>query len=891
MLCFVIFELTKIKKSNIMRLLKQLLLISSLVPSFLFAQRVKQSINTSWQFQKGVHADASQWKPVNIPHTWNAEDVMDDEKGYFRGVCWYEKTIFIPENWQDKDVYLHFEGASQLADVYVNGTNVGQHKGSYLAFNFNITKHIKKGENVIRVRLDNSHNPDIAPLGGDFSVYGGIYRDVYLVALEKNHFDMDNYATSGVFVSTPEVSKEAAQVQIKGKVVAGNKVKVRSVILDKQGKEVARHESTPKKDGSFELLVKNISSPHLWSPEDPYLYTVINTLVDTKTGEQYDEVTSPLGFRWFSIDAEKGFFLNGEPYKIMGASRHQDFKNLGYALPDALHVNDVEYLKLMGGNFLRVAHYPQDPAILEACDRLGILAAVETPGNNQVTENVAYAENMLDSQREMIRQNYNHPSVVIWSYMNEVLIQPLHQDKTPEREAYWKNVHDVAVRMDSITRAEDPSRYTMVAFHGDYNLYKRVGLIEIPQIAGWNLYQGWYSGEFKDFEKFVVRFHNDYPNIPFMITEYGSDSDYRLHNFNPTRFDKTQEYTNMYHEAYIETIMKYPYIAGGIIWNLVEFVNENREEAVPHVNNKGLMTTDRKPKDSYFIYKAELAKEPVLRIGGSDWLYRAQLADEGSNTQATQPITVYSNQESVSLTLNGELLGTQKVQNNKVVFTGAFKNGDNTIKAVSNTGLEELIHVNFHVIANELKSEENPFKTLNVSLGDKRMFEDDLTHECWVPEKEYTAGSWGYIGGKVYKDNENDVRYGSRRDILGTPYDAMYETQRIGIEGFKADVPDGVYEVTMHFSELMSDEQQAKLVYDLGAKDITETSAIGRKFDVLINGSLILEDLARENYLQPLRAYQTKTTVNVRNGKGITIDFKSKVGEAILNGIQFRKIY
>ena len=874
-----------------MRLLKQLFFLLSFIPTLLFAQRVKQSINTSWQFQKGENTDNSNWKPVNIPHTWNAEDVMDDEKGYFRGVCWYEKTIYIPVDWKSKNIYIHFEGASQLAEVFVNGTAVGKHIGGYLAFNFNITEQVKEGENTIRVRLDNSHNPDIAPLGGDFSVYGGIYRDVYLVAVDKNHFDMDNYATSGVFISTPEVSKNSANVLIKGKIDAVDKVKVRSVILNKEGKEVVRKESTPKKDGTFEVEINKISNPELWSPETPNLYTVINTLVDAKSGKAYDEVTNPLGFRWFSFDAEKGFFLNGEPYKIMGVSRHQDFKGLGYALPDVLHINDVEYTKQMGGNFLRVSHYPQDPAILEACDRLGILAAVETPGNNQVTENEAYALNMLDSQREMIRQNYNHPSVILWSYMNEVLIQPLQKDKTPEREKYWKNVHDVAVRMENLCRTEDPSRYTMVAFHGDYNLYKKVGLIDIPQVAGWNLYQGWYSGEFKDFEKFVVRFHQDYPNIPFVITEYGADSDYRLHNFNPTRFDKTQEYTNMYHEAYIETIMKYPYIAGGIVWNLVEFVNENREEVVPHVNNKGLMTTDRKPKDSYFIYQAFLSKEPMLKIGGSDWLYRAQLADAGSNTLATQPITVYSNEESVSLTLNGKLLGTKKVENNKVVFTGVFKNGVNAIKAVSNTGLEQLIHVNFHVIANDLRNSENSFKTLNVSLGDKRMFEDDLTHETWVPEKEYAAGSYGYIGGKVYYDNENDVRYGSRRDILGTPYDAVYETQRIGIEAFKADVPDGVYEVTLHFAELMSDDQQAKLVYDLGAKDITETSGKGRKFDVLVNGSLLIEDLARENYLIPLRAYQTKTKINVRGGKGISVDFKTKVGQAILNGIQIRKIY
>ena len=873
-----------------MRMLKPLLFLLFLIPILALGQRIKQSINSSWQFQLGEKPLEQQWQNINLPHTWNAEDVMDDEPGYHRGTAWYQKTVYIPRDWTKKEVYLYFEGASQLADVYVNGQQVGQHIGGYLAFNFSIGKQLKAGKNEIRVRLNNSHNPDIAPLGGDFSVYGGIYRDVYLIATDKNHFDMDNYASSGVFVHTPQVSEAKAEVLVKGKVHQESPVLVRTSILNEAGKEIKRLESKPKADGSFSTKLPAIDQPELWSPEHPYLYSVVSTLIDAKTGETYDEVVNPLGLRWYSFDAEKGFFLNGKPYKIKGVSRHQDYKGLGYALPDALHINDVHWLKAMGANFLRVSHYPQDPAIMEACDRLGILTAVETPGNNQVTENKAYAHNMLEMQREMIRQNFNHPSVIIWSYMNEVLIQPLHEDHTPEREAYWKNIHAVAQQMEDLTRKEDPSRYTMVAFHGDYELYKHVGLIDIPQITGWNLYQGWYVGEFADFEKFVVQFHQDYPDNPLVITEYGADSDYRLHNFTPTRFDKTQEYANSYQEAYMATINKYPYIAGGIVWNLVEFVNENREEAVPHVNNKGLLTSDRQPKDAYYLYQAMWAQSPVLHIAGSDWLHRAQQADAGSNTQASQPITVYSNEDSVSLWLNDKFLGKKPVDGHKAVFQGTFSNGKNKLKAISNSGLEELLLINFHVIANQLQNPENPFTELHVSLGDARMFMDDLTFESWVPEQAYQPGSWGYIGGKVYKDHENEVRYGSRRNILGTAYDAMYETQRIGIESFKADVPNGCYEVTLHFAEVMSDEQRAHLVYDLDASQQEEAKqAKGRKFDVRINGTAFLQDLSGENYLQPLKAYQSKTTMLVRDGEGLSLDFKALVGEAILNGIEIRK--
>lgn len=859
------------------------------------AQRIKQSINTSWQFHKGKDTDQmaeGYWQNVTIPHTWNAEDVMDDIPGYYRGIGWYQKEIYIPQDWQGKSIYVYFEGAGQVADVFINGQAAGTHKGAYLAFSFDITALVKPGKNILRVKLDNSPDPAIAPLGGDFSVYGGIYRDVYLIAANTSHFDMDNYATNGVFVATPKVSKEMASVLVKGKVTAaGKNLKIGTAIYNSEGSIVSKAENTISKDGTFTATIKAIHNPELWSPETPYLYKVVTVLSDT-SGNILDEVTNPLGFRWFSFDAEKGFSLNGKPYKIMGASRHQDFKDLGSALPDALHINDVQWLKDMGGNFLRVSHYPQDPAIMEACDRLGILTAVETPGNNQVTESEEYTNNMLDMQREMIRQNYNHPSVVIWSYMNEVLIQPLHKENTPEREQYWRNLNSLAHKLENLCRSEDTARYTMVAFHGDFDLYKRVGLIDIPMIAGWNLYQGWYGGQFADFEKFVLRHHKEYPNKPLIISEYGADADYRLHNFNPTRFDKTQEYANQYHEDYIKTILKYPFIAGAILWNLVEFVNEGRQEAVPHVNNKGLLTTDRKPKDSYYIYKALLDKTPFVTISGTTWHNRAQQADKGTNTTATQPVTIYSNQPEVTFWLNGKQLSTLKTEDRKAVLNVPFINGKNVLKATTPAGQEDFITVNFHVIANTLKNKDNAFTTLNVSLGDYRMFMDDLTNESWIPEQEYTDGSWGYIGGKVYKEDEKGDRYGSSRNILGTPYDAIYETQRIGLTAFKADVPDGVYEVTLLFAELLTKEQQQKLVYNLDSTVAENKPELqGRNFDVAVNGLTVISNLSGENYLKPIEAYSTKTTVTVKDGKGINVTFTARQGETILNGIQIRKIY
>lgn len=862
----------------------------------LFGQRIKQSINTSWKFHRGDDPDTSSsgyWEGINLPHTWNNKDVMDDTPDYYRGVGFYSKEIFIAEGWKEKDIYLYFEGAGQTAELLINGKTVGKHIGGYSPFSFNITKEIKPGKNTVVIKVDNSYDKSIAPLGGDFSVYGGIYRDVYLVASARAHFDMDNYASSGIFITTPEVSAQKASVSIKGKVTSFRKgLQLQTTIFDAEGSVISKVKSNVNSDGTFVIATQTVAKPNLWSPEHPYLYRITNAIIDSKSGKKIDEVTNPLGFRWFSFDVKEGFFLNGQPYKIMGASRHQDYKDLGSALPDELHIKDVQLLKEMGGNFLRVSHYPQDPSIMEACDRLGILVSVETPGNNQVTETEAYSKNMLDMQREMIRQNFNHPSVIIWSYMNEVLIQPLHKEDTPEREQYWINLRNLAQKMEELCRKEDPSRYTMVAFHGDFDLYKHVGLIDIPMISGWNLYQGWYVGKFEDFETFVLRHHQEYPDKPIIISEYGADSDYRLHNFKPSRFDKTQEYANLYHEAYIKTITKYPFIAGGIVWNLVEFVNEARQDANPHLNTKGLLTLDRKPKDSYYIYQALLAKKPIVRIGGSGWNNRAQQADQGSDLIATQPVTVYTNQQEVTLWLNNKKLGVQKVIDRKATFSVPFVNGTNHLKAVSTEGTEDHSSVKFHVLANNLRSKTNPFTTLAVSLGDSRMFMDELSCESWVPEKEYLSGSWGYIGGAVFKDDEKSDRYGTWRDIIGTPYDAIYQTQRIGVQQFKADVPDGVYEVTFHFAELLTKEQQQKLVYDLTKNNSPDQEQIkSRNFNVILNGVKIIEELSDKNYLIPVRAYQTKTSVTVTDNQGIAIYLEAIKGLPVLNGLHIRRIY
>ncbi|MDO7846239.1 glycoside hydrolase family 2 TIM barrel-domain containing protein [Hymenobacter sp. M29] len=881
------------------------------------AQRLTQSINSNWLFRKDeagltaaqASATAAGWERISLPHTWNAADVLDDEPGYYRGVGWYRKALAVPADWQRRRVFLRFEGANQEAEVYVNGQLAGRHAGGYAAFSFPISQWLKFSGNEpataeILVKLTNRYNPDIPPLTADFTFYGGIYRDVYLVAAEPVHFDLDNYASAGVFVSTPAVSVEAADVVVTGALVnesaTNRKLTVISQLLDRAGLAVARQQTSltlkPGQKQAFRQALPKLARPHLWTPDDPYLYRVVTAVREGKTGAPLDEVSSPVGLRWFRFDANEGFFLNGQHLKLIGTNRHQDFPGLGNALPDALAERDVLLLKQMGGNFLRVSHYPQDPAVLAACDRLGILASVEIPVVNAITDSPAFFQNCLTMQTEMIRQGYNHPSVIIWAYMNEVLLRlptGLKRDNDAGR-AYLGRVRALAQRLDSLSRREDPGRATMLVCHGDFGLYQQAGLLTIPQVLGWNLYAGWYSGDFSGFPAFLDRHHKELPSQPLLVTEYGADSDERLHALQPRRFDKTTEYANRYHEFYLRAMLERAFVAGSAVWNLAEFNSETRQEAVPHVNNKSLLTGDRRPKDAYLLYQAHLLKTPFLRIGSRAWTLRAGPAAGPDSLFCRQPVDVYTNQPAVRLLLNGRDLGTRPAAFGVARFSVPFGPGPNQLRAqAAGQPIEDLADIEFQLIPTNLSSAQLPFTELNVSLGDERFFTDEKLHQVWVPEQEYRPGGWGYVGGHPYKMAGDRLPYGSDRNILGTDYDAVYETQRLGLNQFRLDVPDGDYEITLHFAELETAPPAEQLAYNLAGSGSTPAAptAQTRDFTVSVNGLAVLPNPSSVAALLPLQAVSYKVPVSVRDGQGIVIDFKARMGEAFLNGIQVKKVF
>jgi len=862
--------------------------------------RLKISMNHGWQFSRNTGPDSISWEKVNIPHTWNDRDVNDDEPGYHRAVCVYRKEMRIDKNWKNKNVFIYFEGANQVAEVWVNGKKAGLHTGGYTGFSYRIDQLVNFEEgarNEILVRVDNRHNENIPPLSADFTFFGGIYRDVYLMATDKVHFSLD-YAAKGIYVSTPLVSDKEAALGIRGFIDNAfgkdQRVRVRAVLKNPNGKLVGEKTSLAVlkkgRQTTLQMDISKIQRPELWSPESPSLYHVSLQILDARSNIVLDEVSSPVGFRWFRFDAKNGFYLNGKPYKLIGASRHQDFKGLGNALSDSYAVQDVKLLKAMGGNFLRVAHYPQDPAVLEACDRLGLLASVEIPVVNAITETEEFYQNCKSMQLEMIRQNFNHPSVVIWAYMNEVLLRMKFVGEPERQKIYVANVAKLARELEALTRKEDPSRYTMLAHHGDYTRYKDAGLIDIPMITGWNLYQGWYSGNINGFEAFMDKFHQEFPDKPVVVTEYGADADPRVRSQTPERFDKSVEYSLDYHEVYLKAIMDRPFIAAGMAWNLADFNSETREETMPHINNKGLLTIDRKPKDLYRYYQSQLLSHPFIQI--SDWDHRAGYVDSGS-IFCTQSLDVFSNAESVELFLNGKSLGTKSQSDKRFSWQVPFVSGTNRIEAVMASGNQQyrdVRNVEFCLIPSQLNSEV-PFEQVNILLGAKRIYSEERSGLIWLPDQPYQPGGWGHIGGTAFQlASKARQGYGTDRNIRGTEDDPIYQTQQVGIQQYKMDVQDGHYELILHFAELTSDEKKEALVYNLGQAE-NQQAAQERVFDISVNGVPVYRDFNVAGSYGALTAHSEKISVDVAGGKGIEIGFHAKQGEPILNAIQVIKKY
>ncbi|WPR70152.1 glycoside hydrolase family 2 TIM barrel-domain containing protein [Flavobacterium sp. NG2] len=869
--------------------------------------QIKYTVNDAWQFvQDKSITEINQLKnhkgvKVAIPHTWNDKDVMDEEEGFYRGAGWYTKTIKIPTAYKDKEVFLFFEGVAMVSEVYINNKLANKHVGGFTRFVVPVSKFIDFDTSknstsfTVVVKADNSYDDDVPPLHADFTFFGGIYRDVNLVVTDKVHFSIEEDAANGVFVTTPKVSAQKGEVQLKVKIKnddkANQNVKLVTKLIGPNQQLVSEKVQTLKlKSGianEFNFALNSVTNPELWSPDTPNLYKVVCEIFDAKNNQKIDESTNSLGFRWFAFDVDKGFFLNGKHLKLVGTNRHQDFKDIGNAVPDHIHVEDILRMKEMGSNFLRIAHYPQDPIILEMCDRLGILTTVETPIVDTVTESEAFTQNCLSAQLEMIRQNYNHPSLIIWAYMNEVILHPRYGNDKERYKKYTNYIVELAQKIEKLTRAEDPYRYTMIPNHNGLERYHEAGLTEVPMIVGWNIYLGWYGGSYDLLPERIEKFHSTIKKT-MIITEYGAGVDPRLHTLNPMRFDYSQEYGTEFHKYYLEYFMKQDFVAGVNVWNYADFNSEDRIDAVQSINNKGLVGLDRKPKDVFYYYQASLLSKPFLAIATKTWNQRSQVEDKEGAGVATMQVQVFSNQNEVTLFINGKSLGAKKVEDKIAIFNVPFVDGINQLVAKSGDIVEDFSTIRVNIIPISLKN--FPATGFSINVGDQRFFYDDKIDQAWLFDKEYTPGSWGHIGGKPYVRPEKNVQqpYGAKQTIKGTFNDPIYQTQLVGIEQYRFDVPPGLYEIKLHFAELEGSKAK-HLAFDLIEESKEVTKVTNRKFSILINDKKVIANLDLLGDYGEYQAVKIKSEVSVKEGEPLLVNFKKIVGEPVLNAIEIYK--
>ncbi|HEX7845406.1 MAG TPA: malectin domain-containing carbohydrate-binding protein, partial [Chitinophagaceae bacterium] len=478
-------------------------------------------------------------------------------------------------------------------------------------------------------------------------------------------------------------------------------------------------------------------------------------------------------------------------------------------------------------------------------------------------------------------------SVIMWCYMNEVLLRPHYNSDKEKQKIYFQNIAKLAQALDSVTRKEDPSRYTMMAHHGDYNRYKDVGLVDIPMIVGWNLYSGWYGARLSDFPVFLDSFHAKNPGKPMLVAEYGADADPRIRSAEPVRFDKSVEYTTKFHQYYFTEMMKRPFVAAAMIWNLADFNSETRTESMPHINNKGLLEWDRTPKDPYYYYEGVLSKKPFIKLLGMQ--AAAGIADKNAAT-SSRLIQVATNTEQPELFVNGKSLGKKQQQDGLCEWNAPFINGANIVEVKGTKEgkiASDKATIQFYLLPDRF-DKSTSFRPMNILLGANRYFTDD-EQQLWIPDKAYEAGSWGYSGGKQFKlANNNRLPYGTDKNIAATNNDPVYQTQRMGIEKYKLDVPPGEYELTLHFAELMAAATK-EIPYNLSDPDRIAPNG-KRIFNVYVNDKLLLDNFDITAQYGAATAVSKTTRVAALNGSGIEISFKAIEGEPVLNALQIKKV-
>ena len=615
--------------------------------------------------QKNVGLPATlpaDWQDVNLPHTWNAIDGMDGNGKYDRGSYWYAKSCPTPKQpLAGGRVYVEVMAAGQQATVYFNGKQVAYHEGGYSRFRADVTDLCKTdgSDNLLVINCSNEYKDSVYPQSADFTFYGGLYRGVNLISVPNTHFDLDYYGGPGLKVTPKPCNDECGGAMFELVTYVTNPDENFTVlysITDADGNEVAGG-CRPADDTTINLYVPDA---HLWNIDDPYLYTV--TALLQRRNEAYDEVSCKAGVRSYSVDPNDGFIINGVKTPLRGVSRHQDRLYKGNALSREDHYEDARLIKELGANTIRLAHYQHSPDFYDACDELGFIIWAEIPFISVFNKDPAAHQNCISQMKELIVQNYNHPSICFWGISNEILIGGISQQLVDNHK-----------ELNALVKEMDPTRLTTIA-HVTMTPVESP-MHHITDVISYNHYFGWYGGKMENNGPWFDNFHKVHPDLCVGISEYGCEGIITYHTSEPACKDYTEEYQARYHECLAQTIDERPWLWATHVWNMFDFGCAARDEGgVAGRNNKGLITIDRKTKkDAYYVYQAYWSKKPMVHIAGRRYAQRA-----GETTE----VRVYSNQPAVSLYLNGKLV-EKKGGYRVFVFNVALNEGSNILVAVA----------------------------------------------------------------------------------------------------------------------------------------------------------------------------------------------------------------
>jgi beta-galactosidase len=672
--------------------------------------RIDTSLNAGWVFLRSDAMGAetasfndSAWTKLDLPHTWNAMDGQDGPTTpYYRGIGWYRKHYTVPSSLAGQRIYLQFDGANIISDVYLNGMHVGSHAGGFAAFRFDVTDLVMLGaDNLIAVKVDNSAGVDVnnaittsatanvPPLNADFTFFGGIYRGVHLLSTPPLAISPLDFGSSGVYVTQTNVSAASADLSIKIKLSnAGADMataNLKATVLDASSAEVlslTASQAVPGNGGTADATATGkLMNPHLWNGvTDPYLYSVRVDLLDGTLVS--DSVTVPLGLRSFSLDPNTGFTLNGKYLDLHGVDKHQDHKDKGWAIADSDTDADFAIIEELGATAIRLAHYQHAQHTYDVTDRAGIVVWAETPVVDRINNTPEFAANAEQQLTELIRQNYNHPSIVFWSVGNETLLKA-----GPSPDTLIGHLADV-VGTEDATRiaayaANAGDTYNPVNWHGTAH--------------GFNEYQGWYGGKVPDFATWADQTHQDRPTGCVGLTEYGAGASITQHAANPAAQDTgadhttaqhTEEYQAYYHEGYWAALSARPFVWGKFVWNAFDFASDTRSEGnTPGLNDKGLVTYDRQTKkDAFYWYKANWSSAPFVYITSRRFT---------TLPKSSTSVRVYSNAAMVDLKLNGTSLGAKSAANHIFVWDNvAWAIGTNTVEADAGTQTDSVTWMN-----------------------------------------------------------------------------------------------------------------------------------------------------------------------------------------------------